>query len=117
MPPVEFEVEGRAVSWNVAHSGVHWAVRKKISDEWKWRVKAALMDNRINKMPFKGPISIQFEVYVGRPIDCDNVCVKMIIDGLREWGCLVNDDPRYVKGICISVQTKSKREYIKVRIE
>lgn len=113
---IEFEVEGRAVSWNQAHGGVHWAKRKVINDEWKWRVKAALSKKRITRIALEAPCSMRFDVYVGRPIDCDNIMLKVIIDGLREWGLLTNDDPRFVKEITTAVHTKSDREYIKVSI-
>lgn len=99
------------------YGGRHWTVRSQISHEWKWRVKAALLKYRINKMPFKAAINIHFDVYVGRPIDPDNVVLKTYIDGLREWGCLVNDDPRYVKQISVSVYTKEKNERVEITIQ
>ena len=116
MQPIIFEVDGRAISWNQAHSGVHWAVRMKVDDKMKWDVKAGLLKFRINKTPLEVPIKISFEVYVGRPIDCDNVCLKFYIDGLRDWGLLKNDDPQFVSEIAVKVITKSKKEFVKITI-
>jgi hypothetical protein len=112
----KFIVDGRPVSWNQAHGGVHWAKRKAVNDEVKWMVKMALSKYRINKTPFKRPVSIHFDVYVGRPIDCDNVMLKMYIDGLRDWGCLTDDDPRFVKQISVRVYTKQQWERLEVTI-
>lgn len=61
------------------------------------------------------PVSIDFKAYMGRPIDCDNIWLKGIIDGLRDWGLLHNDSPQYVKSIAVSV-LKDKNERIEVTL-
>lgn len=113
---IVFEVEGRPLSWNKYYGGAHWRVRQANSEEWKWRVKASLIKYKIARLAFANPVEIRFEIYVGRPIDPDNIVLKTYIDGLRDWGVLINDDPRYVRKISVEVHTKQKREYALITI-
>ncbi len=63
------------------------------------------------------PCDIEVVCYVGRPIDCDNVVLKTFIDGLRDWGTLKDDDPRFVASTKVTVKTKQPREYIHVMLK
>lgn len=115
---IKFEVEGRPMSWNIAHSGRHWAVRMKMNDQMKWRVKAALMKYRVPRKPITQSVRILFVAYVGRPIDCDNIMLKTYIDGMREWGLLPDDSPKWVTEINVKVITKnSTREWMEVIVD
>lgn len=105
----------RAISWNKIYSSPHWSIRKKLSDEWKWIVKASLMKQKVSRETIDRPVSLDFKAYMGRPIDCDNIWLKGIIDGLREWGILRNDSPQFVKSIAVSV-IKDKNERIEVSL-
>lgn len=116
MAQIQFEVEGRPISWNVMYGGRHWTVRSQMANEWKWRTKAGLLKFRVPKLTLEAPIKIEFEVYVGRSIDCDNIVLKTYIDGLRDWGILKDDSPAYVQEITVRVITKSKREYVKITL-
>lgn len=113
---IKFQIEGRPISWNFYYAQRHWSARQAKSLEWKWRVKAALMKYHVPRAALKHAVSIEFVAYVKRPIDCDNICIKVIIDGLREWGLLQDDTPAWVKQISISVRTKSDLERIEVEV-
>lgn len=113
---IKFQVEGRPLSWNKFYAGQHWAKRKAMSDEWKWRVKAALTKWRVPKEPIKVGVRILFLVYVKRAIDCDNIVLKTYIDGLREWGTLPDDTPKWVEQITIQVRTGYDEEKVDIEL-
>lgn len=112
---IDFNIKARAISWNKIYSSPHWTKRKALSDEWKWRVKAALLSAKVPREALNRIVELEFLVKMPKPIDCDNFCAKMVIDGLRDWGLLKNDSPEFVKSVKVEVQ-KSKEEIINVRI-
>jgi Holliday junction resolvase RusA-like endonuclease len=113
---IKFEVPGRPLSWNKYYAGQHWAKRKAMSDEWKWVVKAALTKWRVPRKPITAPVRIIFFVYVKRAIDCDNIVLKTYIDGMREWGFLPDDTPKWVAQITIAVKTGFEEEKVDVEV-
>jgi len=113
---IQFQVEGRPISWNKFYAGQFWATRKQLSDEWAWKVKVALVKYKITRVPFIEPVEIEFKVYVKRPIDCDNVVLKTYIDGLRDWGILPDDSPKWVRKISVSVIPGSEPERVAITI-
>jgi hypothetical protein len=111
-----FEIPGRPLSWNQIYASPHWSKRKALSDEWKWRVKAALLKFRVPRVPRPGPVRISVCCYVNKPIDCDNIFIKPILDGLRDWQLLFDDMPEYVRKVSIEVIPKSIPERIVVSV-
>lgn len=111
--PIKFTIPGKAISWNIYFAGTHWTQRKKKSDARKWEVKAALLKARIPRKALDKSVGIEFDCYMIRQIDADNIMVKEIIDGIRDWGLLKNDSPKFVKYIKINVY-KGKPERIEV---
>jgi len=103
------------VSANKIYAGVHWAVRKKIADEYHEAVKEALDKIKMDGGPW---IHFEYEVklkitfyFANRPLDCSNCffMAKMIEDGLVKSKVLYDDSPQYVSSItCISKVDKEK---------
>lgn len=87
-----------------------------MSDEWKWVVKAALAQWKVPKTPITRAVRILFLVYVKRAIDCDNIVLKLYIDGLREWGLLPDDTPKWVEQITIQVRTGFDEEKVDIEL-
>jgi hypothetical protein len=82
----------RPISWNKFYSGRHWAIRKKEKD----RVRELLRTHLTGEVIIKVPVNILIVgVFNKRPLDSDNICDKLYIDGLKEH-LLTDDDIRYV---------------------
>lgn len=116
---LEFDISGRPLSWNKIYASPHWSKRKKLVDDYKWQVKLGLLKFRIPATPVKSPCKFEFDVFVKRSLDCDNVFVKGIIDYLRDWGYLPDDNPKWVKEITVRIHllTTLKEEYVHVIIK
>ena len=112
---IEFQIDSRPISWNKYYAGLHWTKRSALSEEWKWLVKIALLQSKVPHTPL-GRVSIEVSVEMkGKLIDVDNVCLKLICDGLVDWGTLPDDSPEYVESIKVSV-SRGKVDIIKVRV-
>ena len=84
----------RGPSWNDFYSGGHWSKRKDAKDRARQLVRAYLPPD---VSPFTVPVDIFITVYfASRQQDSDNICDKLIIDGLRPW-VIPDDDRRYVR--------------------
>ena len=105
----------KPISWNKYYSGIHWTKRLEISKEWKWLVKMALLKAKVPRIAYQKPVQLKIRAYMRRLIDCDNICLKVIIDGLKDWNLILDDNPAYVKEIRIQVM-KDKNERIEIEI-
>ena len=106
---VEFELPIK-VSSNAIYSGIHWAVRKKHKDIFRW----ALITLKTKIKPVES-CDLEFEFnFKSKPLDCDNVfySVKLIIDSLRYYGKIPDDSPKYVKSIKVSSKKSNKNNVI-----
>ncbi|WP_370052431.1 Mor transcription activator family protein [Neptunomonas sp.] len=91
-------------SLNKIYAGIHWAERKRHSDDGH---DACI---QLNIEPFVKPVSLIFIPLVGkgdRARDCSNYAyaVKIIEDGLVKSGILKDDNNNYVKSITIEEPT------------
>lgn len=102
---MRIEIKGATLpSWNMFYSGRHWSVRSKFAHDWHMLVKNAAKRFKITD----SKVDIKVECfYSGRAIDSDNLCLKLITDGLK--GIVIKDDtPRYVHAVtAISSKDKS----------
>lgn len=97
------EIPRRAVSNNQFYSGMHWAARKKVADLWHKETVVAARAGEIPKLT--KPVNIRvYAVFKSKPQDADNICAKLVIDGLKGV-VLVNDDMRYVESVTLIPQT------------
>ena len=89
-------------SWNVLYSGKHWNVRKEMAHVWKLHTIAAVQYAALTNggRVYYGETPVNIFVRVlhksKRRRDSDNVCAKLVIDGLKVAGVIADDDPRYV---------------------
>lgn len=86
------------ISWNKLYSIQHWAYRKQLADEAH---KLVWFEARAQEIPhFDKPVSIKITAYKKRNlIDADNVCSKLIIDGLVQAGVIDGDDAKRVSWV------------------
>lgn len=100
-------------SWNKIYSSPHWSVRREMAEYAHMSVREALLG--IKTEYFTTPVAITVTAYLKRPIDCSNVCMKMIEDGLVREGILKDDSPKYVTSVTTKV-VKSKTDYTEIEI-
>jgi Holliday junction resolvase RusA-like endonuclease len=102
----------RPKSWNLLYAGTHWRVRKQEADRVHLLVLAAL-----GGRPARLTRTVDIEIvafFKGKPLDSDNICGKMYIDGLIYAGLLVNDTRAYVRRF--STQSEVDRDKPRVEI-
>jgi len=84
-----------APSWQQLYAGKHWTQRKRMADEWHLRVMAGLamcrplVEGRVD-------ITVTANYPDKRRRDPDNICAKLLIDGLVHAGILPDDSDEYV---------------------
>ena len=90
----------RPISWNKFYSGMHWTKRKALADATHLVVVAAVRDQIPDVEEYKKPVNIRLvAAFKNRPLDADNICAKLYIDGLIHAGVLVDDSPTYVRTV------------------
>jgi len=101
------------LSTNKFYAGMHWKERKDIADEWHSLTYYTLRQHRIITDPVDVPVEIVIKS--DDKLDADNhfVIIKMIIDGMVEYGILEDDTRKYVKKVSFEFY---EEEGIKVEI-
>lgn len=101
---------GQPPSLNKFYAGKHWTYRKRLGDDYKKLVKAALAEfDKFTICDFS--LSIRYN----SRYDCDNsiLCSKFVADALVEEGFVADDSPKYYKSLRISYdQTLPKGTYV-----
>ncbi len=109
---MRIELPERVPSWNTFYGGTsHWQ-RTAMKNLWRALMHTALP---LDVVLLDKPVHITiYAEYKGTPVDVDNVCAKLLIDGLK--GKLLHDDhPLWVSGVtCHS--GNSKRNWVTVDI-
>ncbi len=110
---VVITLEGyRAKSWNTFYAGKHFSNRQEHVQDAQKAVKAALAKHPVE--PFTVPVSVTVTAYYkGQMADPDNICSKLVIDGLKHAGIVVDDTPEYIH----SVTTISRKDNQRPRVE
>lgn len=102
----------RPPSWNLYYSGKHWAGRSAQASRIHWLVGMCCPECG---QCFEVPVDIHIKVGFDRdPLDADNVCTKMYVDGLKEH-MITDDDIRYVRSVSCEIE-KSEKPYVEIRI-
>ena len=106
------ELDEPVVSWNTLYSSKHWAVRKKLAQRVHDTIALALRASFGDEYPqFEYPVEVLVESYSKRPIDSDNVCAKLYIDGLV--GTVIQDDsPPYVQRVVLTSRKAGENKLI-----
>lgn len=112
MSGVVIQLQGeRPMSWNTFYAGKHWRVRKQEAD----RVHMLVASQCLGQTPFARPVHIRF--YVGfdkRPLDPDNVALKLYIDGLK--GRVIADDTiKQIRSVTIEA-CKSMQAFVTITV-
>lgn len=90
----------------------HWAIQANMVQEAHEYIWAALPRKHNT---FKKPVEIIVAAYLKRPIDPDNVCDKLLIDGLKLAKVIKDDTSEYVNKASTQV-FKSKKNYTIIEI-
>lgn len=102
----------RPKSWNTFYAGKHFSSRQEHVQDAQRAVLAALAVHPV--APFTVPVSVTvIAYYKGQMTDPDNVCSKLLIDGLKHAGIVVDDTPQYIR----SVTTISRKDNQRPRAE
>lgn len=84
-------------SANKIYAGTHWTVRKKQADQ----VHEMVMWLTRGKEQFNAPVDITIEFNCRLDIDNCSYPAKLIIDGLRHSGVLIDDTKKYIKSLSL----------------
>lgn len=99
-------------SWNQLYAGRHWAHRKELADVAHALVMYACASGAHTMITT--PVHITITAYRTRLIDPDNICAKLLIDGLKKE-ILPDDSSKYVKSVT-TICKKSKTDYVEIEI-
>jgi len=102
---IRFSIPVKAISNNIFYSGIHGWKRQCILGE----------QNDKNLIKLKFPVDITITAFCrGRILDSDNVCAKIIIDGIKNNGWIIpDDDIRYVRKVTTQA-VKSQEDSVEV---
>ncbi len=105
----------KAISWNYLYRGQHWSKRAKLAEDIHLLVYASVCQQANNKEKLYGKkVDIHIITHQKRPIDSDNICAKLYIDGLK--GLIITDDtPEYV-GKVTTESIKDKKDWVEIII-
>lgn len=81
-------------SLNITRSG-HWSTRHKRRKHWSMLVLVAKSEAGVYALPEPRKARVTIERHGGKALDADNFAggAKDLVDGLRDNGLIVNDDP------------------------
>ena len=94
---------------------MHWASRQKYNKDWGWLIRGAL---GLGPVRIPAPERVRVHTVQGRKrlMDEDNLyasCI-VILNSLREWALITDDDPAHCT---LEVeQVKSKQVYTRIRV-
>jgi hypothetical protein len=90
----------RSVSLNDIYGADSWAVRAKIATQVHEQVTWQLQIDGVPRVFFAPRVDVHVDAYFhDHWLDSDNIPIKLMIDGLRSYGILENDDPRFVRRV------------------
>lgn len=104
----------RPLSWNKLYAGKHWSVRKTAADAAHALMRCAV---GADAEKFTEPVRIRVTAYFkSRPLDADNICAKLYIDGLI--GRILEDDsPKYVAEVTTVSRVDKQRPRLEIQVE
>lgn len=97
-----FCLDGAPMSWNVLYASPHWSVRRRIVGAIREQVYYAVVGGLGSPVEMlDSPVDVSIVAYSSRPVDADNICAKVYIDGLV--GLLLPDDNyQVVRQVCLA---------------
>jgi len=100
-------------SWNQMYAGMHWSKRRTKAIDWHNIIIAECIKQKIPKFESADITVISTSK---RPLDPDNICAKIIIDGLTLMKIIPDDSPKYVHSVLL-ISKKGKEETTEIIIE
>lgn len=102
----------RLPSWNDLYaSKLHWSKRAELAHYYHSMVIEAVRNQPVPELRF--PTQITFRVtQAKRPRDVDNICVKLLTDGLVLAGVLPDDSPDYYNSCTVTVDRGAVDEIV-----
>ena len=96
----------------------HWAVRKRLIDEWHTAVWALANEVRL---PPQNVVTVEATIYFRdkRKRDKQNYITsvdKLVLDGLVRCGILPDDDPEHVKSFAVGFEVDSQKPRTEITI-
>lgn len=85
-------------SWNELYSQKHWSKRYDLANSWKTTIFWECKEQGLQ--PVK-TYPITLKITSNQRCDLDNLCVKLVIDGLKLAGIIDDDDPKHIDMITI----------------
>lgn len=104
----EIRWSGKHISLNDWYSSKHWALRKKQKDTW-YKHFLSLLSDTVQLRTYR------LEIYYNSRLDADNVIThgKLLNDFLKDRGWVVDDSPKFCKGVSITYDDSlGKMEYV-----
>ena len=92
----------------------HWTKQAEMAKYAHQSLLEALLS--IDWTPYTTTVNIHITAYLKRPMDSDNICDKLLIDGIKLRGLIVDDNPDYVVTTS-TTSIKSKTDYTVIQIE
>lgn len=113
---IEFTIEDyRVPSWNQFYVSRHWSMRSRMAQEAHVLVWAAIQACKKLRASFTKPVDIHIKAYQkGRTLDSDNICAKILIDGLKGT-VIVDDTPKYVRRVTTE-SIKADHDYVEINL-
>lgn len=103
----------RTVGWNYLYQVAHWRKRKMIADEIHTLV--FVFCRNLHLEPIKKRVSIELVAHATRPLDPDNICAKLYIDGLVKAKVLEDDNRKFIEEVTL-ISEKDKKEWLEIKI-
>lgn len=98
----------KTVGWNYLYQSGHWQRRKQVADTIHSLVFCYCRSQKIQ--PVDHPVIIELIAHAVRPLDPDNICAKLYIDGLVKAGVIKDDNRNYVSEVTLISQKTKKGE-------
>jgi hypothetical protein len=98
MAHYHYTIKENPISLNDWYAGKHWTVRKKQKDRW-YAIFKEVLDNNIPNIKKE----YRIKMHVNSRHDPSNVItmIKIFEDTLKKLGYIIDDSPKYCKGITI----------------
>lgn len=116
---IVLRLEGeRAQSWNKYYAGAHWTKRRREAERVHALVMSAVADYAAAYWHsvvtgFTEPVEVSVIArYKSKPVDVDNVMVKLYIDGLRAARIIIDDDPLHITALHVCSEKYHRDEVV-----
>lgn len=98
-----------------AISKMHWAERNRVTGQWRWFIRIAVLNGKITVKKFD-PAKVTIERFGRRKLDDDNFRggAKQLMDSLVNEGFLADDSPEHLVAQYIQHISKTARTIVHI---